>query len=63
MGYQSRTRGYKSRRERFDSTMRNTRLIFIFLSLGMAVWAFRNRSDWWAWIKTYCDYSVRLRAE
>ncbi|MCB0545771.1 MAG: hypothetical protein KDD02_19495 [Phaeodactylibacter sp.] len=53
MGYQSRKRGYKSRRERFDYTVRNTRIIFIFLSLGMAVWVFKNRLDWWAWLKTY----------
>jgi hypothetical protein len=53
MLYQSRTRGYKSRRERFSQTMRSTRIIFIFLSIGMCVWAFRNRLEIWSWVKTY----------
>jgi hypothetical protein len=53
MGYKSRKTGYKSRRERFQHTVRNTRIIVIFLTLGMCVWAFRNRLDIWSWVKTY----------
>ena len=53
MGYQSRKRGYKSRREKFAETMRATRVFLFFLTLGMAVWVFRNRYEFWGWLKTY----------
>ncbi|MCB9295425.1 MAG: hypothetical protein H6559_20225 [Lewinellaceae bacterium] len=53
MGYQSRKRNYKSRREKFSETMRSTRVFLIFLTIGMAVWFFRNRYEFWGWLKTY----------
>jgi hypothetical protein len=53
MGYQSRQRKYTSRRERYQRDMRNIRIILIFLVLGLAVWALRNRHDWIAYWKTY----------
>ncbi|MCB0584463.1 MAG: hypothetical protein KDD06_03940 [Phaeodactylibacter sp.] len=53
MGYQSRKRGYKSRREKFENTLRTTRVFLIFLSIGMVVWFFRNRYEFWGWLKTY----------
>ncbi len=53
MGYQSRKRGYKSRREKFQHTVRNTRIILIFLSIGLLVWMFRNRYEFWGWLQTY----------
>lgn len=33
--------------------MRNTRLVFLFLLLAVAVYVFMNRHDFWAYLKTY----------
>jgi hypothetical protein len=53
MTYQSRKRNYVSRRERLQKQLRVYRLIFIFLSIGIAVWAFKERYAIWGWLKTY----------
>lgn len=53
MGFQSRKRGYKSRKERLDTSLRNTRLIFVFGFIALAVLIYKNRWDLWGWLKTY----------
>ncbi|WP_350176460.1 hypothetical protein [Phaeodactylibacter sp.] len=53
MGYQSRKRNFRSRRERFEDTMRKTRLFFLFLFLAILVYLFMNRYEFWAYLKTY----------
>jgi hypothetical protein len=53
MGYQSRKRNYKSRRERYHRDMRNIKIISIFFTLGLGVWMFMNRVSLWDWFKTY----------
>lgn len=53
MGYQSRKTKYRSPREKNAVTWRNTKLISLFLLLGALVWIFKNRYEYWAWIKTY----------
>lgn len=53
MGYQSRKRNYKSRRERYEHTVRVTRLILIFGAIALVILVYKNRFEWWSWIKTY----------
>ncbi|TXB61799.1 hypothetical protein [Phaeodactylibacter luteus] len=53
MGYQSRKRNIKSRREKYQETVRNTRLVFLFLGIGLAVYFLMNRHSIWAYLKTY----------
>jgi hypothetical protein len=53
MGYQSRKIKYKSRRERYQQTTRNIRLITIFGSIALVVWVVKERYEIWAWLKTY----------
>lgn len=53
MGYKSRKRNIKSRREKFQSTLRNTRLFFLFLFLGLLLFLFMSRRSIWAWLETY----------
>ncbi len=53
MGYKSRKRNFRSRREKFEQTMRNTRLVLLFLALGLLLYAFMNRHELWAYWKTY----------
>jgi hypothetical protein len=52
MGYKSR-RKYTSRREKFQGTMRTTRLVILFIIIATAIWIFKNRYEYWAWLKTY----------
>jgi hypothetical protein len=52
MGYKSRKR-HKSRRERFQDVLRNTRVVFLFIFLALLLYAFMNRRETWAWLKTY----------
>lgn len=53
MGYKSRKRNFKSRRERFQDTMRKTRLFFLFLFIALLLYLFMNRHDILAYLKTY----------
>jgi hypothetical protein len=53
MAYQSRRRQYKSRRERYEQNSRNLKVFFIFGVLGLAVYLFKIRYEFWAWLKTY----------
>jgi hypothetical protein len=53
MGFQSRKRGYKSRRERLHTSLKNIRLILVFGSIALAVLVYKNRWDLWSWLKTY----------
>jgi len=52
MGYKSR-RKYTSRREKFQGTMRNTRVVLIFVTIALIIWFYMNRRDYWAWLETY----------
>lgn len=53
MGYQSRKRNYRSRRERMQMHMRNYRMIFIFALIALAVLLYKNRWSLWNWLQTY----------
>lgn len=53
MGYQSRKRKYKSRRERYDKSSRNIKVVFIFGTIGLVVYIFKVRYELWGWLKTY----------
>ncbi len=53
MGYQSRKRGYQSRREKIQETGRVLRIVLLFSSIGAALWLFMNRYELWGWMKTY----------
>ncbi len=53
MGYQSRKRNYKSMRERYDHNARILRLILLFGLIALLVLTYKNRLEWWAWLKTY----------
>ncbi|MDP4711017.1 MAG: hypothetical protein NWR67_10535 [Saprospiraceae bacterium] len=53
MGFQSRKRGYKSRRERLNSSLKSIRMILIFGSIALLVLIYKNRWDLWNWLKTY----------
>ena len=50
---QSRKRNYTSRRERYDKSIRNIRIISIFAFLALLVLIFKNRYDIWAWLSTW----------
>ncbi len=53
MGYQSRKTKYRTPREKNEVTWRNTKLILLFATIAAAVWIFKDRHEYWAWIKTY----------
>ena len=53
MAYQNRQRKYRTPREKNAVTWRNTKLVVLFFTLATVVWVFKNRYDYWAWIKTY----------
>ncbi len=53
MGYQSRRRNYKSRRERLAEHQRTIRLIFIFGAIALVVLLYKNRWSIWSWLQTY----------
>lgn len=56
MGYQSRNTKYRSPREKNEVAFRNAKLIVLFSVLAIIVWIFKNRYEYWAWIKTYFYY-------
>ena len=53
MGYQSRKRGYRSRRERRADTWRKTYIVLAFLAAALVVYAVMRRTDWWNYLRTY----------
>ena len=53
MGYQSRKRNYKSRRQRWSDTLRNTRLILIFAAIALVILMFKNRHEFLTWVQTF----------
>ncbi len=53
MGYQSRKRNYRTPREKNAVALRNARIILLFIALALVVWGFKNRHEYWAWLKTY----------
>lgn len=53
MAYQSRKRHYTSRREKFEKTKRNTRIVLIFATIGLFVWLMKERHEIYSWVKTY----------
>jgi len=48
MAYSGRHR-YKSRREKFNRTYRNTKLIIIFAIVGGAILIYKNWQDVYTW--------------
>ena len=52
MGYKSRKR-HKSRREKFQEVLRNTRVVFLFLLLGLVLYSIMNWGEIQAILKTY----------
>jgi len=44
---------YKSRRERYERDKRNTKVILLFIILGLIAWLLLNRQEWWGYLKTY----------
>lgn len=53
MGYQSRKRQYKSRRERLERDVRNIRVTVLFVLIALGVLLFKTRYSWWTWLQTY----------
>ena len=50
---QTRKRNYRSRRERFRTVYRNTKIFIIFALIFLAVWIFKARHELWNWYSTY----------
>lgn len=44
---------YKSGREKYKQGVRNAKIIFSFLSVGIAIWVFKERVAIWDWLQTY----------
>ena len=53
MGYQSRKRNYRSRRQKLKDSYRFWRVLSIFLVIGLLLWGFMKRHELIAWLKTY----------
>ena len=53
MGYQSRKRNYKSRRERNAIAWRNLRTVFIFLLIAVIILVIKNRIAIWDWFRMF----------
>lgn len=51
MGYQSRKRNYKSRRERNAIAGRNFRTVLIFLLIALVILVIKNRVAIWDWLR------------
>lgn len=52
MGYKSR-KNYRSRRDKLENSLRNTRIIIIFALIALLIWLFMHRREYWAWLETY----------
>ncbi len=53
MGYQSRKIKYKSQRERYEGSLKNIRLISIFLGIALIVWLIKDRYKILSWLETF----------
>jgi len=53
MGYQSRKRNYRSRREKLAAYLRNIRIITIFLLIGLGLYLLFNWVEIRDWLQTY----------
>lgn len=53
MAYQSRMRNYKSRRERYEKTKRNVRVIFLFALIAIGLTLYFSWNEIWTWLRTY----------
>ena len=53
MAYQSRKKGYKSRREKFQIVSRNTKVTLLFAGMALVVYIVMIRHDIWGWLKTF----------
>lgn len=51
MGYQSRKRNYRSRRERNEIAGKNARKVLIFLGIAIIVLVIKNRVAIWDWFR------------
>lgn len=51
MGYQSRKRNYRSRREKNAAAWKNFRTILIFALIAAVIIAFMNRVAIWDWFR------------
>ena len=51
MGYQSRRRNYKSRRERNAITKKNARKVLVFSGIAILVLVIKNRVAIWDWFR------------
>lgn len=51
MGYQSRKRNYKSRRERNALAWKRFRTVLIFVGIALVVLIFKNRVAIWDWFR------------
>lgn len=50
---QSRKKGYKSRREKYEITKRNTKVILLFAAIALVVYLIMIRQEIWSYLKTY----------
>ena len=53
MTYQSRKRGYKSRREQRAQTKRNLTIVALFLLAAFIVYGIMRRADWWFYLQSF----------
>ena len=53
MGYQSRKRNYRTKRQKLEANFRFWRILGIFAAVGLLIWLFMERHDWIAWLKTF----------
>jgi hypothetical protein len=53
MAYQSRKRNYRSPREKNAIARRNAKVALLFITIAALVWIFKNRYEYWGWLKTY----------
>lgn len=51
MGYQSRRRNYKSRRERNAIAKKNAQKVLIFIAIAIIVLIIKNRVAIWDWFR------------
>ena len=53
MGYQSRNRNYRTRRQKLEDNLRFWRVLGIFIAIGLVIYAIMERRDIWNWLKTF----------
>ena len=53
MAYQSSKRNYTSKRERYNKSVRNVKVTFLFIFLALIVWVYKNRYEFWPEMNTW----------